>query len=137
MDKLKECLTAMKCCRSYQGCFNPSLRGKECDKCLNLLLEEHDEKIRQKVLADVAANELKEQRDLFAKLHNELIERLGIDADKYERQDSFSAIIDVEKGKPMKEALIEAFEAVYDVKISDMVYNSCYASCVGFKSQKK
>ena len=85
----------------------------------------------------MAANEVKEQRDLFAKLHNELIERLGIDADKYERQDSFSAIIDVEKGKPMKEALIEAFEAVYDVKISAMVYNSCYALCAGFKSQKK
>lgn len=54
MDKLKECLTAMICDRSYQGCFNPSLRGKGCDKCLNLLLEEHDEKIRKKVLEELS-----------------------------------------------------------------------------------
>ena len=57
MDKLKECLTAMICDRSYQGCFNPSLRGKECNKCLNLLLEEHDEKVRQKVLEELAIKE--------------------------------------------------------------------------------
>ena len=74
----------------------------------------------------------KEQYELFTKVHNELLNRLRIDADKYERQDSFSAIIDVEKGKPMKDALIEAFKAVYDVEVSDMIYNSCYALCAGW-----
>lgn len=74
----------------------------------------------------------KEQYELFTKVHNELINRLRIDADKHEREDSFSAIIDVENGIPMKEALIEAFKTVYDVEVSDMIYDSCYALCVGF-----
>ena len=73
----------------------------------------------------------KEQYELFTKVHNELIKRLRINADKYARQDSFSAIIDVENGMDMKEALIEAFKAVYDVEISDKIYNSCYALCTG------
>ena len=74
----------------------------------------------------------KEQYELFTKVHNELINRLRINADKYERQDSFSAIIDVENGKPMKEALIETFKAVYDVEIPDTIYESCYALCMGW-----
>lgn len=73
----------------------------------------------------------KEQYELFTKVHNELIKRLRINADKYARQDSFSAIIDVENGMDMKEALLEAFKAVYDVEISDKIYNSCYALCAG------
>jgi hypothetical protein len=75
----------------------------------------------------------KEQYELFTKVHNELINRLKIKATKYERQDSFSAIIDVENGQNMKDALIETFKAVYDVEISDEVYESCYALCVGLK----
>lgn len=75
----------------------------------------------------------KEQYELFTKVHNELIKRLRIDADKYARQDSFSAIIDVENGKDMKEALIEAFKAVYDVEVTDKIYNSCYTLCIGWK----
>lgn len=75
----------------------------------------------------------KEQYELFTKVHNELINRMRIEADKYERQDSFSAIIDVENGKDMKEALIETFAAVYDVEISDAIYDSCYALCAGWK----
>lgn len=74
----------------------------------------------------------KKQYELFTKVHNELINRMGIEADKYERQDSFSAIIDVENGKNMKDALIEAFKAVYDVEISDSIYESCYALCKGW-----
>lgn len=78
----------------------------------------------------------KKQYKLFTKLHNELIDRLGIDADKYERQDSFSAIIDIEKGKDMKEALVEAFDLVYGVEITDKMYESCYALCNGFDYTK-
>lgn len=73
----------------------------------------------------------KEQYDLFTNIHNELIDKMGINPNKYERQDSFSAIIDVENGKDMKDALIEAFKAVYDVEISDVLYESCYALCNG------
>lgn len=75
----------------------------------------------------------RKQYDLFTKVHNELINRLRINADKYEREDSFSVIIDVESGrKSMKEALIEVFDLVYDVKVTDAIYESCYALCKGF-----
>lgn len=75
------------------------------------------------------------QYELFSKVHNELISRMGIEADHYERQDSFSAIIDVMNGKDMKEALIEAFDAVYDVEVTDEIYESCYNLCKGFKEK--
>ena len=68
----------------------------------------------------------KKQYELFSKVHNRLIDKMGIEPDKYERQDSFSAILDVEKGKDMKDALIEAFKAVYDVEVTDEAYNYCY-----------
>ena len=61
----------------------------------------------------------KKQYELFTQVHNELIKRLGIEADKYERQDSFSVVIDVENGKNMKDALMDA------------IYDSCYALCAG------
>lgn len=74
----------------------------------------------------------KKQRELFTKVHNELINRMRIKADKYERQDSFSAIIDVKNGKDMKEALIETFKEVYNVEVTDVIYDSCYALCKGW-----
>ena len=78
----------------------------------------------------------KKQYDLFTKVHNELIRRMGIDPDKYERQDSFSAIIDIDNGRNMKEALIEAFDLVYGIEIPDSVYESCYTLCKGWKEQE-
>lgn len=75
----------------------------------------------------------KKQYELFTKIHNELINRMGIEADKYQRQDSFSAIIDIENGKDVKEALIETFKSVYDVEIPDRIYEYCYALCKGFR----
>lgn len=75
-----------------------------------------------------------EQKELFIKVHNELLKRKRIQADKYEREDScYGAMIDVEKGQDMQEALIEAFKNVYGVEISDALYKSCYALCVGPK----
>lgn len=54
MDKLRECISCgIICDRSFQGCFNTSLRGNECDKCLNLLLEEHDTKVRQEFVNEM------------------------------------------------------------------------------------
>jgi hypothetical protein len=75
----------------------------------------------------------KEQYELFTKVHNELLKRLRLNPSKYQRQDSFSAIIDVKNGKPMKDALIETFKAVYNVEISDLIYHSCYNLCVGLR----
>ena len=74
----------------------------------------------------------KKQHELFTKIHNELINRMRIKADKYQRQDSFSAIIDIENGKDMKDTLIKTFKAVYNVEISDLIYDSCYALCKGW-----
>ena len=68
----------------------------------------------------------KEKYELFTNVHNELIDKLGIDADKYERQDSFSAIIDVENGKDIKDALVDAFDLVYDAFVSDELFDECY-----------
>lgn len=76
----------------------------------------------------------REQYELFTKVHNELINRMRIKADKYEREDSFSAYFDVIDGKKsMKDALIHAFRAVYNVEISNAIYESCYALCKGFR----
>ena len=72
------------------------------------------------------------QYELFTKVHNELIKRMGIKADKYERQDSFGAIIDIQNGKDMKETIIKTFKMVYDVEIPNAIYNSCYENCKGF-----
>ena len=56
-DKLKECISSgFICDRSYLGCFNTSLRGKGCTKCINLMLEEHDAKVRKEFV-----NEMKEK----------------------------------------------------------------------------
>lgn len=76
-----------------------------------------------------------EQIDLFIKVHNELINRKRIKADKYEREDScWGAFLDVKNGKKnMKDALIDAFKNVYDVEVSDAIYESCYNLCKGFK----
>lgn len=75
----------------------------------------------------------RKQYELFTNVHNELIKRMRIEADKYQRQDSFSVVIDIENGKDMKDALIDAFRAVYDVEVSDAIYDSCYAVCRGFR----
>lgn len=59
MDKFIECLSCgIRCDRSVQGCFNIALKQKnQCNKCLALLLEEHDAKVRQKVLEELSINE--------------------------------------------------------------------------------
>lgn len=54
MDKLKECISCgIICDRSIQGCFNLELkRENKCDKCLTLMLEEHDREVRNNAIAD-------------------------------------------------------------------------------------
>ena len=70
-----------------------------------------------------------------SKLHNALIDRLGIDADKYEREDGFmGALHDLASGKDMKEAFVKSFDLVYGMELTDSVYGSCYALCKGFRN---
>ncbi len=53
-DKLKECVPAIRCHKSFQGCFNNSLRCEgQCEKCLHLLLKEHDEIVRQEFIDEM------------------------------------------------------------------------------------
>lgn len=73
--------------------------------------------------------------EFVSKLHNELIKRLGIDADKYEREDSFFGVLhDLTSGKDMKEAFVKSFDLVYGTELTDSVYGSCYAVCKGFRN---
>jgi hypothetical protein len=76
----------------------------------------------------------KKQYELISKVHDELIKRLRIEADKYEREDAFFGTIDaIEKGVGMKEAFIKTFDLVYDAEVPDVIYESCYALCKGWK----
>lgn len=78
----------------------------------------------------------KKQYELITKVHNELLNRKRIKADKYEREDSFfGAVFEIEKGADMKEALIKSFNLVYGIEISDLIYDSCYAVCKGFRQK--
>ena len=73
--------------------------------------------------------------EFVLKLHNELIDRLGIDADKYEREDCFFGVLhDLASGKDMKEAFVESFDVVYGMELTDSMYGSCYAVCKGFRN---
>ena len=73
--------------------------------------------------------------EFVSKLHNELIDRLGIDADKYEREDCFFGVLhDLASGKDMKEAFVESFDGVYGMELTDSMYGSCYAVCKGFRN---
>ena len=70
-----------------------------------------------------------------SKLHNALIDRLGIDADKYEREDCFMGVLhDLASGKDIKEAFVKSFDLVYGMELTDSVYGSCYALCKGFRN---
>ena len=76
----------------------------------------------------------RKQYELISKVHNELIDRLGIDADKYEREDAyFGVVFEVEKGVDMKDAFIKSFDLVYGIDVTDVMYNSCYAVCKGWE----
>ena len=75
----------------------------------------------------------RKQIELITKIHNELLERKRIKADKYEREDSFFEVkYDIENGKSMKDAFIDSFKNVYGIEISDMLYESSYYLCKGW-----
>lgn len=75
----------------------------------------------------------RKQIELITKIHNELLKRKRINADKYEREDLFFGVkYDMANGKSMKDAFIDSFKAVYGVEISDMLYESCYHLCKGW-----
>lgn len=75
----------------------------------------------------------KELWEFCSKLYNEILDRAGIDADKYEREDAFFGIYDDAKKRiDLKESCIKIFSLVHDYELSEIMYESCYANVVGF-----
>ena len=65
--------------------------------------------------------------EFYSKLHNELIDAIGIEPDKYEREDAFFGIIsDIDNGKDEEEVFIKTFNLVYDAELDSEVYKLCY-----------
>lgn len=72
--------------------------------------------------------------NFYNKLYNELLKRYNLNPDKYEREDAFQSVVfDIEDGKDEKIAFKEAFKAVHDVELSDIIFNSAYAVVLGFR----
>ena len=67
--------------------------------------------------------------EFYSKLHNELIDAIGIEPDKYEREDAFFGIIsDIDNGKDEKDVFIKTFDLVYDAELDSEVYKLCYCN---------
>lgn len=72
--------------------------------------------------------------NFYNKLYNELLKRYRINPDKYERADALlSAVSDTEDGKDEKTAFKEVFKSVHNVELSDIIFNSAYATVLGFR----
>lgn len=68
----------------------------------------------------------------YTKVYNTFVDELGIEPDKYEREDAFFGIItDVENGINEKEAIIKAFDLVHSVDINEETYDTCMKKCTG------
>ena len=66
--------------------------------------------------------------EFHTKLYNRLLDRLRIEADRYEREDAFSGIMeDIRGGRDMKEAYKDAFSLVHAADLDDALYESCLA----------
>lgn len=73
---------------------------------------------------------------LISKIYNEILERSGVDADKYEREDAFFGILnDVQKGVDLNESIKDVFDIVHGVEVSDALIDSAKAVCVGFRKE--
>ena len=71
------------------------------------------------------------------KLYNEVVDRAGIDPDKYEREDAFFGIYeDVKKGMELIDAFIQAFNIVHEYELTETMFKSCLANVNGFKKDK-
>ncbi len=74
-------------------------------------------------------------REMCSKVYNELIDRTGIEPDKYEREDAFCGIwSDVQKGKSLLDSCVEVFDVVHGYDLPETLFKSCYANAVGFQN---
>lgn len=56
----------------------------------------------------------------LVEVHNKLFDKMGIEADKYAREDvMFTILCDVDHGRCAKAAFIDAFSYIYGIEISD------------------
>lgn len=76
----------------------------------------------------------REMYTFYSKLYNEVINRIGIEPDKYEREDAFFGILKgVEDNINLKVVFREVFDEVHGYNLSEKMFNSCYANMLGFK----
>ena len=74
------------------------------------------------------------RRNEIIKLHDAILDRLGIKPDKYEREDSLmSAIEDIDNGQDVQASLVDAIKCVYG-RETDIMYKSVYANLKGPKA---
>lgn len=75
------------------------------------------------------------RRNEIFKLHDALLDRLGIKPDKYEREDSLmSAIEEIDNGQDVQASLVDAIKCVYGRELTDIMYKSVYANLKGPKA---
>lgn len=73
-------------------------------------------------------------REFYTKLHDELLKRVGITPDKYEREDSLTTILeDIESDKDEQKTYKRVLKAVYGCEITGPVYGSAKALVIGPK----
>lgn len=75
------------------------------------------------------------RRNEIIKLHDAILDRLGIKPDKYEREDSLmSAIEDIDNGQDVQASFVDAIKCVYGRELTDIMYKSVYANLKGPKA---
>lgn len=78
------------------------------------------------------------RRNEIIKLHDALLDRLGIKPDKYEREDSLmSAIEEIDDGQDVQASLVDVIKCVYGRELTDMIYKSVCANIKGPKAWAK
>lgn len=78
------------------------------------------------------------KRNEIIRLHDALLDRLGIKPDKYEREDSLmSAIEEIDDGQDVQASLVGVIKCVYDMELTDMIYKSVCANLKGPKAWAK
>lgn len=78
------------------------------------------------------------KRNEIIRLHDALLDRLGIKPDKYERENSLmSAIEEIDNGQDVQASLVDAIKCVYGRELTDMMYKSVCANLKGPKAWAK
>lgn len=78
------------------------------------------------------------KRNEIIRLHDALLDRLGIKPDKYEREDSLmSAIEEIDNGQDVQASFVDVIKCVYDMELTDMIYKSVCANLKGPKAWAK